>query len=211
MADLLELLVRETEGVAYRLSSYEPDRIDARFLAAFASPRLRSHLHLSAQSGCDETLARMGRGYRSDALGRAVRELRGAKGDLFLGADVIAGFPGVTDEEFESVRQGVLASLTKTPDTLDEEFGWYETDLRLGNAAFDGLERLVAAVEKAKLREVVRAYETLVLGPGGTRVLVQIQGSRFRDLGWADKKGAVQTPRFEDFHRVMGVQRYWGL
>jgi protease-3 len=118
---------------------------------------------------------------------------------------------GVSGDEFESVRQGVLASLTKTPDTLDEEFGWYETDLRLGNAAFDGLERLVAAVEKAKLREVVRAYETLVLGPGGTRVLVQIQGSRFRDLGWADKKGAVQTPRFEDFHRVMGVQRYWGL
>ncbi|WP_028576280.1 pitrilysin [Desulfomicrobium escambiense] len=118
---------------------------------------------------------------------------------------------GVTDEEFESVRQGVLASLTKTPDTLDEEFGWYETDLRLGNAAFDGLERLVAAVEKAKLREVVRAYETLVLGPGGTRVLVQIQGSRFRDLGWADKKGAVQTPRFEEFHRVMGAQRYRGL
>lgn len=118
---------------------------------------------------------------------------------------------GVTAEEFESVRQGVLASLTKTPDTLDEEFGWYETDLRLGNAAFDGLQRLVAAVEKAKLLEAVRAYETLVLGPGGTRVLIQIQGSRFRDLGWAARHGAVLTPGFEDFHRLVGVQRYRGL
>lgn len=118
---------------------------------------------------------------------------------------------GVTAEEFESVRQGVLASLTKAPDTLDEEFGWYETDLRLGNAAFDGLQRLTAAVGTATLGEVVRAYETLVLGPGGTRVLVQIQGSRFSELGWAEKKGAVQTPRFEDFHRVMGMQRYRGL
>ena len=118
---------------------------------------------------------------------------------------------GVSEGEFESVRQGVLASLTKAPDTLDEEFGWHETDLRLGNAAFDGLERLVAAVEKAKLREVVRAYEPLVLGPGGTRVLIQIQGSRFRDQGWAVRHGAVQTPGFEDFHRLVGVQRYRGL
>jgi protease-3 len=118
---------------------------------------------------------------------------------------------GVTDEEFESVRQGVLASLTKTPDTLDEEFGWYETDLRLGNAAFDGRERLVESLRRATLPGVVRAYETLVLGPGGTRVLIQIQGSRYRDRGWAAKPGAVQTPQPEDFHRLMGAQRYRGL
>jgi protease-3 len=118
---------------------------------------------------------------------------------------------GVTQEEFESVRQGVLASLTKTPDTLDEEFGRFETDLRLGNAAFDGRERLVRALGAVTLPEVVRAYETLVLGPGGTRVVIQIQGTRFEDFGWAEKRGAVLTPQFEDFHRLMGVQRYRGL
>jgi protease-3 len=118
---------------------------------------------------------------------------------------------GVTPDEFESVRQGVLASLGKVPDTLDEEFGWYETDLRLGNPAFDGREQLVRAVGAVALPEVVRAYETLVLGPGGTRVLIQIQGTRFRDLGWADKPGAVQTPQPGDFHRLMGMQRYRGL
>lgn len=118
---------------------------------------------------------------------------------------------GVTPDEFESVRQGVLASLGKVPDTLDEEFGWYETDLRLGNPAFDGREQLVRAVGTVALPEVVRAYETLVMGPGGTRVLIQIQGTRFRDLGWADKPGAVQTPQPGDFHRLMGMQRYRGL
>lgn len=118
---------------------------------------------------------------------------------------------GVTPDEFESVRQGVLASLGKVPDTMDEEFGWYETDLRLGNPAFDGREQLVRAVGAAALPEVVRAYETLVMGPGGTRVLIQIQGSRFRDLGWAEKKGAAPIPRPEDFHRLMGAQRYRGL
>ncbi len=100
MAGLLDLLVRETEGVSYRISSWEPDGVDDAFLAAFASPRVRPHLHLAVQSGCDATLARMGRGYRSDAVRASVRRLREAKGDLFLGADVIAGFPGETGEEF---------------------------------------------------------------------------------------------------------------
>jgi protease-3 len=118
---------------------------------------------------------------------------------------------GVTQEEFESVRQGVLASLGKLPDTLAEEFGWYETDLRIGNPAFDGKERLMRAVRAATLADVVRAYETLVLGPGGTRAIIQIQGTRFGDQGWAPKKGAALTPQPEDFHRLMGVQRYRGL
>ncbi len=113
--------------------------------------------------------------------------------------------------EFESVRQGVLASLTKTPDTLDEEFGWLETDLRLGNDRFDGRAALVRAVEKASLAEAVRLYETLILGPGGTRVLIQVQGTRFKDLGWAEKPGAAQIAEPEAFHKLMGEQRYRGL
>lgn len=117
----------------------------------------------------------------------------------------------VTAAEFEGVRQGVLASLTKVPDTLDEEFGWLETDLRLGNARFDGRTELVRAVEKTSLAEVVRAYETLVLGPAGTRVMIQVQGTRFKDLGWAEKKGAAPISRPDEFHALMGVQRYRGL
>ena len=117
----------------------------------------------------------------------------------------------VTAEEFETVRQGVLASMTKTPDTLAEEFGPLDTDLRLGNAAFDGRERLVRALEGTTLAEVVRAYETLVLGPGGTRALIQIQGSRFGEFGWASKRNAARIGQPEEFHRLMGLQRYRGL
>lgn len=117
----------------------------------------------------------------------------------------------VTEHEFESVRQGILASMTKTPDTLSEEFGPLETDLRLGNAAFDSRDRLVRALEKTTLPEVLRAYETIVLGPGGTRALIQIQGSRFDEFGWARKKNATEVARPEEFHRLMGLQRYQGL
>jgi protease-3 len=123
----------------------------------------------------------------------------------------LAQMRAVTEEEFEGVRQGILASMTKTPDTLAEEFGPLETDLRLGNAAFDGRERLVRALEKTTLAEVVRTYETIILGPGGTRALIQIQGSRFEEFGWARKKNAVEVARPEEFHRIMGLQRYQGL
>lgn len=102
MAGLLALLVRETGGVAYRLSSWEPDRVDDEFLSAFALSRVRNHLHLAVQSGCDSVLARMGRGYRSETVRRAVRDLRAAKADPFLGADLISGFPGETEAEFRT-------------------------------------------------------------------------------------------------------------
>ena len=117
----------------------------------------------------------------------------------------------VTEQEFESVRQGVLASMTKTPDTLNEEFGPLETDLRLGNADFDGRDRLVRALETTTLPEVVRTFETIVLGPGGTRALIQIQGSRFGEFGWARKKNAAEVAQPEEFHRLMGRQLYRGL
>lgn len=118
---------------------------------------------------------------------------------------------GVSAEEFEGVRQGVLASLTKLPDTLDEEFGWLETDLRLGNTRFDGRAQMVKALHEVSLAEVVRQFERVVLGPGGTRALLQVHGSRFLDHGWAEKPGAEQIPEPATFHRLMGVQRYRGL
>lgn len=112
--------------------------------------------------------------------------------------------------EFTRVRQGVLASLTEIPDTLGEEFGRLETDLRLGNPAFDSRSKLVRAVEGVTLAEVIRAYEVLVLGPGSTRVMVQVQGSRFSDT-WVDPAGSKRISRPADFHSLMGVQQYQGL
>lgn len=129
MAGLLSLLVQETEGVAYRLSSWEPDRVDDEFLSAFALPRVRNHLHLAVQSGCDATLARMGRAYRSESVRRAVQDLRTAKADPFLGADLIAGFPGETEAEFRSTFD--LAS--------DLDFAWihaFPFSARPGTKAF---------------------------------------------------------------------------
>ncbi len=102
---LLDHLVDGTERVAFRLSSYEPDRVDERFLRSFADPRIRPHVHLAVQSGSDPVLAAMGRRYRRDAVLRAVRDIRAVKYDPFIGADLIVGFPGETEEDAASTLE----------------------------------------------------------------------------------------------------------
>lgn len=97
---LLELLVRETDRVSFRISSYEPDRIDGSFLRAFSDPRVRPHLHLAVQSGSDSVLERMGRRYGRELVMRSVADARSAKGDPFIGMDMILGFPGEGPREF---------------------------------------------------------------------------------------------------------------
>ena len=98
---LLAFLIQGTERINFRISSYEPERIDDAFLAVFANTRVRPHMHLSVQSGCTETLRRMARPYSAARVRRAVLDLRASRHDPFLAADIIAGFPGETDAEFE--------------------------------------------------------------------------------------------------------------
>jgi len=99
---LLERLVSGTKKLAFRVSSYEPDRVDDSFLCAFKLPRVRPHLHLSIQSGSDPILRAMGRKYDRDRVLRSVEAARCARDDPFIGADIILGFPGETDEDFRS-------------------------------------------------------------------------------------------------------------
>jgi threonylcarbamoyladenosine tRNA methylthiotransferase MtaB len=102
---LLTLLVAGTERIAFRLSSYEPDRVDAAFLDAFADPRVRPHVHLAVQSGSDRILAAMGRRYGRADVAAAVEALRRCRSDPFVAADIISGFPGETEAEAASTLE----------------------------------------------------------------------------------------------------------
>ena len=97
---LLRLLLEGSLSIAIRLSSYEPEGIDADFLEVFAHPRIRPHVHLPVQSGSDTILGRMARAYRRRRVIAACEALRRVKGDLFIAADLIAGFPGESKEDF---------------------------------------------------------------------------------------------------------------
>ena len=99
-ADMLSLILENT-ALRVRISSLYPDRIDAALIPLLAHPQICPHFHLSVQSGSDTVLKAMHRGYRKAAIYRAVSELRRIKTNPFIGADIIAGFPGETEEDFE--------------------------------------------------------------------------------------------------------------
>ncbi|MDR2576112.1 MAG: tRNA (N(6)-L-threonylcarbamoyladenosine(37)-C(2))-methylthiotransferase MtaB [Treponema sp.] len=100
LAGLLKLLLDSTSNIALRLSSLEPERIDERLASVLRSPRIRPHFHLSVQSGSDAILQRMGRVYNVYTVEKAIAMLRSAKDNPFLACDIIAGFPGETENEF---------------------------------------------------------------------------------------------------------------
>jgi threonylcarbamoyladenosine tRNA methylthiotransferase MtaB len=102
--DLLHLIrrVHEVEDIRrIRLGSLEPRIVTESFAAALADmPKLCPHFHLSLQSGCDATLARMNRKYTAAEYEESCRLLRSHFAHPAITTDVIVGFPGETEEEF---------------------------------------------------------------------------------------------------------------
>jgi threonylcarbamoyladenosine tRNA methylthiotransferase MtaB len=105
LGQLLEYLLAGTEKIALRLSSLAPDSIDENFTAVLSHKRIRPHFHLSIQSGSKKLLEKMGRSYNAQTAEKAASLLRGAKDDPFLACDIIAGFPGETEADFEETLE----------------------------------------------------------------------------------------------------------
>ncbi len=100
-ASLLEMLLASTERIAFRISSLYPEIVDDRFASIIKNERVRPHFHLSVQSGSDVVLERMKRPYKAVQVLEACERLKEAKLNPFLACDIIAGFPGETDSDFE--------------------------------------------------------------------------------------------------------------
>lgn len=89
-----------------RIGSIEPNEVSDELLTMMTnSPHICQHIHLPLQSGSDTVLKRMGRHYTSDFFRNLLERITAALPDIFIGADVIAGFPGETNEEFSSTVQ----------------------------------------------------------------------------------------------------------
>ena len=102
LIDVLEK-INEINGIQrIRLGSLEPMLINESFLKRLAKlEKICHHFHLSLQSGCDETLKRMNRRYTTEEFRNVVRLLRNTYDDVILTTDIIVGFPGETENEFE--------------------------------------------------------------------------------------------------------------
>jgi threonylcarbamoyladenosine tRNA methylthiotransferase MtaB len=113
LASLVRCIFHETSLPRLRLSSIEPMDWSAELIALmaeFGGTRLARHAHLPLQSGSDAVLRRMHRRYRPWHYAEKVEALRRAAGPaLTLGADVMAGFPGETDAEFEETLAMIRA------------------------------------------------------------------------------------------------------
>ena len=106
LIDLLEE-INGIQGIQrIRLGSIEPLLITVEFVERLKKlEKICHHFHLSLQSGCDETLKRMNRRYTTEQFKEIVRLLRNAYSDVNLTTDIIVGFPGETDEEFNKTYQ----------------------------------------------------------------------------------------------------------
>src|SRR6202040_3981010 len=147
-------LLRETEIDRIRLSSIEPMDLSDDLLELMAlSPRLAKHVHAPLQSGSDRILRRMHRKYRPRHYADRIGKARALMPDCAVGADVMTGFPGETEEEFEESR----AFIESLPFTYLHVFTYSE---RPGTPAAQHADAVPMAVRKARnriLRELADA------------------------------------------------------
>ena len=153
LLDLLEAIEAEAAVPRLRLGSLEPGEVTDDLIAFLASSStVCPHLHIPLQSGADAVLARMNRRYTTGFFHERIERLSDAVPDIFIGMDVIAGFPGETEVEFAqtiSLLEGLpLAALHVFPFSP-----------RPGTPAALLPNRVPGAVVKERVRELLRLSE----------------------------------------------------
>ncbi len=98
---LVEQVLENSDAPRLRLSSLEPWDLDARFFELWQDSRLCRQLHLPLQSGCERTLRRMARKTTPQAFAELVQAARQAIPGVAITTDIITGFPGEDEQEFE--------------------------------------------------------------------------------------------------------------
>ncbi|OGN95678.1 MAG: tRNA (N(6)-L-threonylcarbamoyladenosine(37)-C(2))-methylthiotransferase MtaB [Chloroflexi bacterium RBG_13_51_36] len=101
LTDLLRRILNDTDIERLRLSSLQPSEISSELLALWQGERLCRHFHLALQSGSEAVLQRMKRSYSLDEYQRALNSIKEAIPEVAITTDIMVGFPGESDEEFE--------------------------------------------------------------------------------------------------------------
>lgn len=100
LSHLVKTILNETDVPRIRLSSLEPWDLNEEFFSLWENPRLCRHLHLPLQSGSSSVLRRMARKTAPESYAALVNAIRSAYPHIAITTDLIAGFPGETEEEF---------------------------------------------------------------------------------------------------------------
>ena len=155
LIDLIEAVCRAVPELRVRLGSLEPRTITPEFCRrAAALPNLCPHFHLSLQSGCDATLARMNRKYDSARYYESVKLLRDAFSNPGITTDLIVGFPQETEEEFgqtlEFIRRCGFSAMHIFPYSR-----------RPGTPAADMAGQIPKAVQEERVHRAIEAAEEM--------------------------------------------------
>ncbi len=155
LIDLLEE-INKIEGIErIRLGSLEPKLITEEFVERLGKlEKICNHFHLSLQSGCTETLKRMNRRYTAEEFYNATKILRKKFKDVNLTADVIVGFPGETEEEFETTYKFL------------EKIKFYKIhvfkySIREGTKAAEFPNQITPEVKEKRSKEVIELSESI--------------------------------------------------
>ena len=144
---LLKLLLERSGDYRIRISSLEPYGLDDEFYKLFSHSKLCSHLHLCLQSGSDRILESMSRGYILQDFSDIASRIRQYCPDFCLTTDIIAGFPGETEEDFAK-------SLGAVRDLKISHVHAYPFSLRNGTAAEDYKDHIDEKVKTSRMKEL---------------------------------------------------------
>jgi len=151
LAELIEAVCRAVPDLRVRLGSLEPRTVTEEFCRRTAAlPNLCPHFHLSMQSGCDETLKRMNRKYDTERYYQSVELLRVYFENPAVATDLIVGFPGETEEEFDRT----LAFLRRCAFSSMHIFPYSR---RPGTPAAAMEDQVPKAVQEERARRAARA------------------------------------------------------
>lgn len=171
LASLVRRILDETLIDRIRFSSIEPQDVTEDFVALIAgSDRLAPHFHVPLQSGSNRILRSMHRWYRAEHYAERITVIRRLLPDAAIGADVIVGFPGETDEDFRAT----LELIEQLPFTYLHVFSFSP---RPGTAAY----RLADAVQWSEIRIRARTLRALAQRKSGDFRSAQA-GRRLRAL-----------------------------
>ena len=178
---LLESILAGTGVSRMRVSSLQPQEITRELLEAWEDPRLSSHFHLPLQCGSDRILRSMRRRYNTTEFGRVVELIRQRFPDAGITTDLIVGFPGETDAEYEESRRFV-----RSMQFSDMHIFPYST--RPGTSAAYLKDQVSVLVKKT------RAAEMAKVSSQGFRAFRQWQLGSTRPVLWESARGTTAGP-----------------
>jgi len=172
---LVGTVLAETDIPRVRLGSLEPWELPGGFWKLFENPRLMPHLHLPIQSGADSVLRRMSRRCRSDEFRELVGQARAAVPGFNVTTDIIVGFPGETDSEW----QQTLDFATQMNFGHIHIFAYSPREGTKAAGMTDQVPREIKRTRSRQLHDLARASRLQVLGAAvGSESEVLVEGRR---------------------------------